>query len=81
MSTWRSADLVSRAYLTGRPLESAETAEEAMPALRDPELASLLVDVRGVLIEAYRALGELESALTRNSLSNAPTGDTRPGSA
>ncbi|TDO49222.1 hypothetical protein EV643_106191 [Kribbella sp. VKM Ac-2527] len=72
---------LARAYLfTGRPLESAETAEEAMPALRDPELASLLADVRGVLIEAYRALGELESALTqiRELLTTAPA-DAHPG--
>ncbi|GAB2631168.1 tetratricopeptide repeat protein [Kribbella swartbergensis] len=58
---------LARAYLlTGRPLEAAETGEEALPALAgDPELADPLADVRGVLIDAYRALGELESALTK----------------
>jgi tetratricopeptide (TPR) repeat protein len=66
---------LARAYLyTDRPLESAETGEEALPVLRDPELASLRADVRGVLVDAYRALGELEPALTqvRTLLADAP---------
>jgi tetratricopeptide (TPR) repeat protein len=58
---------LARAYLlSGRPLEAAETGEEALPAFSDdPELAKALADVRGVLIDAYKALGELESALTK----------------
>jgi tetratricopeptide (TPR) repeat protein len=67
---------LARAYLlTGRPLESAETGEEALATLAsDPELAEPLADVRGVLIDAYRALGELDSALTkvREVLASAP---------
>jgi tetratricopeptide (TPR) repeat protein len=67
---------LARAYLlTGRPLEAAETGEEALPVLgSSPELADPLTDVRGVLIDAYRALGELESALTkvRELLASAP---------
>jgi tetratricopeptide (TPR) repeat protein len=67
---------LARAYLlTGRPLEAAETGEEALPVLAGiPELADPLADVRGLLIEAYRALGELESALTkvRELLASAP---------
>ncbi|SEE68929.1 hypothetical protein [Jiangella alba] len=68
---------LTRAYLmTGRPLEAAETGEEALPVLGDvPELADPLADVRGLLIDAYRALGELESALTkaRELLAAAPS--------
>ncbi len=58
---------LARAYLlTGRPLEAAETGEEALPVLSsDPGLAEPLADVRGVLIDAYRSLGELESALAK----------------
>ncbi|HEU4946015.1 MAG TPA: hypothetical protein VFT31_02570, partial [Kribbella sp.] len=58
---------LARAYLlTGRPLEAAETGEEALPVLGDdPGLAQPLADVRGLLIDAYRSLGELESALTK----------------
>ncbi|ADB35009.1 hypothetical protein Kfla_6006 [Kribbella flavida DSM 17836] len=66
---------LAKAYLfTGRALEAAETAEEALPVLRDPELANLLVETRGVLTDAYRALGELESALAqvRALLTEAP---------
>jgi tetratricopeptide (TPR) repeat protein len=67
---------LARAYLlTGRPLEAAETGEESLPVLgSSPELAEPLADVRGVLIDAYRALGELESALTkvRELLTSAP---------
>jgi len=55
---------LARAYLlTGRPLESAETGEEALPALSQEP--SLLAEARGLLIDAYRALGELESALAK----------------
>ncbi|WP_432942236.1 hypothetical protein ACQPXM_35240 [Kribbella sp. CA-253562] len=71
---------LAKSYLfSGRALEAAETAEEALPALRDPELASLLGDVRGVLADAYRALGELESALmqVRALLAEAPA-DAHP---
>ncbi|MFI7062155.1 tetratricopeptide repeat protein [Kribbella sp. NPDC050124] len=58
---------LARAYLlTGRPLEAAETAEEALPGLgSSPELAEPLADARGVLIDAYKALGELQAALTK----------------
>ncbi|HET6293212.1 MAG TPA: hypothetical protein VFG33_07555 [Kribbella sp.] len=57
---------LARAYLiTGRPLESAETGEEALPALQDPELIQLRAEARGVLVDAYRALGELEPALAQ----------------
>jgi cellulose synthase operon protein C len=72
---------LARAYLfTGRLLESAETGEEALPVLREPELASLQADVRGVLVDAYRALGELEPALAqvRALLASAPE-DAHPG--
>jgi tetratricopeptide (TPR) repeat protein len=67
---------LARAYLlTGRPLEAAETGEESLPVLGGfPELADPLADVRGVLIDAYRALGEMDSALTkvRELLASAP---------
>ncbi|MEV0288337.1 hypothetical protein AB0H36_29810 [Kribbella sp. NPDC050820] len=58
---------LARAYLlTGRALEAAETAEEALPGLgSSPELADPLADARGMLIDAYKALGELEAALTK----------------
>lgn len=57
---------LAQAYLlTNRPLEAAETAEEALPVLTSSTEEVDLVPVRGVLIEAYRALGELESALSR----------------
>jgi tetratricopeptide (TPR) repeat protein len=72
---------LARAYLfTGRPMDAAETGEEALPVLREPELASLQADVRGVLVDAYRALGELEPALTqvRALLASAPE-DAHPG--
>ncbi|GAA1552285.1 hypothetical protein [Kribbella lupini] len=71
---------LAKAYLfSGRALEAAETAEEALPSLQDPELAGLLGDVRGVLADAYRALGEMESALTqvRTLLAEAPA-DAHP---
>ncbi|TDU91015.1 hypothetical protein EV138_4616 [Kribbella voronezhensis] len=71
---------LARAYLlTGRTLEAAETGEEALPVLRDPSLASLQADVRGVLVDAYRALGELDSALAqvRLLLAEAPV-DAHP---
>ncbi|MEV6282358.1 hypothetical protein [Kribbella sp. NPDC051770] len=71
---------LAKAYLfSGRALESAETAEEALPALRDPELAGLLGDVRGVLADAYKALGEMEPALVqvRALLAEAPA-DVHP---
>jgi tetratricopeptide (TPR) repeat protein len=59
-------DLVRGYLMTGRPLEAAETGEEALPVLGSvAELADPLADVRGLLIDAYRALGELESALTK----------------
>src|SRR5262249_23026324 len=55
---------LARAYLlSGRPLEAAESAEEALPALSSEP--SQLAEARGLLIDAYRALGELESALTK----------------
>jgi tetratricopeptide (TPR) repeat protein len=67
---------LARAYLlTGRPLEAAETGEETLPVLGStPELADPLADVRGVLIDAYKALGELQSALAkvRELLESAP---------
>ncbi|MEU4608204.1 hypothetical protein AB0F43_34915 [Kribbella sp. NPDC023972] len=67
---------LARAYLlTGRPLEAAETGEEALPVLGSiDELGDALADTRGVLIDAYKALGELESALTkvRELLASAP---------
>lgn len=66
---------LARAYLfTGRALEAAETGEEALPVLRDPALASFEADVRGVLMDAYRALGELDQALAqvRTLLAAAP---------
>ena len=66
---------LARSYLlTGRPLESAETAEEALAAVGAPELTSIRLDVRGVLVDAYRALGELEPALAqvRALLADAP---------
>jgi cellulose synthase operon protein C len=73
---------LARGYLmTGRPLEAAETGEEALPVLDGtPDLADQLADVRGLLIQAYRALGELESALTkvRELLAAAPP-DAHPG--
>ncbi|MEI8408310.1 MULTISPECIES: tetratricopeptide repeat protein [unclassified Kribbella] len=58
---------LSRAYLlSGRPLEAAETGEEALPVLgSSADFADPLADLRGVLIDAYKALGELESALTK----------------
>ncbi|PZF82175.1 tetratricopeptide repeat protein [Jiangella anatolica] len=58
---------LARAYLmTGRTLEAAETGEEALTVLdRTPGLADPLEDVRGLLLNAYRALGERESALTK----------------
>lgn len=67
---------LARAYLmAGRPLEAAETAEEASPVLEsDPEFAWTLADARGVLVDAYRALGELDAALAkvRAQLTDAP---------
>jgi tetratricopeptide (TPR) repeat protein len=67
---------LARAYLmSGRPLEAAETAEEASPVLEsDPEFAWTLADARGVLVDAYRALGELDAALAkvRAQLTDAP---------
>jgi cellulose synthase operon protein C len=56
---------LARAYLlSGRALEAAETAEEASPSFEgDPEFAGALAEARGVLIDAYRALGELDTAL------------------
>jgi cellulose synthase operon protein C len=59
--------LLARAYLlSGRPLEAAETGEEALPVFSsDPQLAEPLADVRDVLIDAYRSLGEYEAALTK----------------
>ena len=66
---------LARAYLmSGRPLEAAETAEEASAAFDDPELAGFLAEARAVLIDAYRGLGELDSALThvRAQLAAAP---------
>ncbi|MEU4391241.1 tetratricopeptide repeat protein [Kribbella sp. NPDC023855] len=72
---------LARAYLmSGRPLEAAETAEEASPTLEgDPELAGVLAEARGVLIDAYRALGELDAALAklRAQLTEAPA-DAHP---
>ncbi|WP_433009742.1 tetratricopeptide repeat protein [Kribbella sp. CA-294648] len=72
---------LARAYLmSGRPLEAAETAEEASPALEgDPELAGVLAEARGVLIDAYRSLGELDAALAkiRLQLTEAPA-DAHP---
>lgn len=74
--------VLAGAYLrSGRPLEAAETAEEALQVLSgSPELAEPLRDARGVLIDAYQALGELESALTktRELLGSAPA-DAHPG--
>lgn len=71
---------LARAYLlTGRPLESAETGEEALPALHDPDLANLQADVRGVLVDAYRSLGELEPALAQvHALVAAAPADAHP---
>ncbi|NEA34164.1 hypothetical protein [Streptomyces sp. SID13031] len=67
---------LARAYLlAGRALEAAETAEEASPVLEStPEFAWTLADARGVLVDAYRALGELDAALTkvRAQLTDAP---------
>jgi tetratricopeptide (TPR) repeat protein len=66
---------LARAYLmSGRPLEAAETAEEASAVFDDPELAGFLAEARAVLIDAYRSLGELDSALThvRAQLAAAP---------
>ncbi|GAA1608576.1 hypothetical protein GCM10009789_73790 [Kribbella sancticallisti] len=67
---------LARAYLlTGRALEAAETAEEASGVFEGtPELAGFLAEARAVLIDAYRALGELDSALThvRAQLAAAP---------
>jgi hypothetical protein len=67
---------LARAYLmAGRPLEAAETAEEASPVLEsDPEFAWTLADARGVLVDAYRSLGELDAALAkvRAQLTDAP---------
>ncbi|GAA3553179.1 hypothetical protein [Kribbella ginsengisoli] len=67
---------LARAYLmAGRPLEAAETAEEASPVLEsDPDFAWTLADARGVLVDAYRALGELDAALAkvRAQLTDAP---------
>ncbi|MFK4086727.1 hypothetical protein ACI2LF_21650 [Kribbella sp. NPDC020789] len=54
--------LLARSYLmTGRPLEAAESAEESLSVLTDDGLA----EARGVLIDAYRMLGENESALAK----------------
>ena len=67
---------LARAYLlTGRPLEAAETTEETLSVLgSSPELAEPLADARGLLIDAYRSLGELEPALAkvRELLASAP---------
>lgn len=67
---------LARAYLiAGRVLEAAETAEEASSVLEsDPEFAWTLADARGVLVDAYRALGELDAALAkvRAQLTDAP---------
>ncbi|MFI5711800.1 tetratricopeptide repeat protein [Kribbella sp. NPDC051620] len=67
---------LARAYLmSGRPLEAAETAEEASPVLEsEPDFAWTLADARGVLVDAYRALGELDAALAkvRAQLTDAP---------
>ena len=72
---------LARAYLmSGRALEAAETAEEASPTLEgDPELAGSLAEARGVLIDAYRTLGELDAALAkiRAQLTDAPA-DAHP---
>ena len=73
---------LARAYLlTGRPLEAAETGEEALPALTgDAHLAEPLADARGVLIDAYKALDELESALTKlRELQASAPADVHPG--
>ncbi|MET7277522.1 tetratricopeptide repeat protein [Kribbella sp. NPDC005582] len=54
--------MLARAYLlSGRPLEAAESAEESLSVLTDDALA----DARGVLIDAYRMLGENEAALAK----------------
>ncbi|MEV8374616.1 tetratricopeptide repeat protein [Kribbella sp. NPDC056861] len=67
---------LARAYLLGgRALEAAETAEEASPSFEgDPDFAGALAEARGVLIDAYRALGELDTALSfvRLQLTDAP---------
>ncbi|TWD79375.1 hypothetical protein FB561_0433 [Kribbella amoyensis] len=71
---------LAKSYLfTGRALEAAETAEEALDVLRDPELGGLVVEVRGVLVDAYRAVGDLDAALTqvRALLADAPA-DAHP---
>ncbi|MEV5964775.1 hypothetical protein AB0L70_23590 [Kribbella sp. NPDC051952] len=73
---------LARAYLqTGRPLEAAETGEETLPVLGgDPGLAESLADARGVLVDAYRSLGELESALTKvRELQASAPADAHPG--
>lgn len=71
---------LARAYLiTGRSLEAAETAEEATAALSaSPELLGFLLEARGVLIDAYRSLGELEPALTNVRAQLADSVDAHP---
>jgi tetratricopeptide (TPR) repeat protein len=72
---------LARAYVqSGRPLEAAETGEETLRVLSGvPELADRLADVRGVLIDAYRALGELEPALAKvRELQEAAPADAHP---
>jgi cellulose synthase operon protein C len=57
---------LSKAYLAaGRSLESAETAEEALSHLMGPDLVDPRLEVRRVLVDAYRELGELEPALAQ----------------
>ncbi|MGW6282454.1 tetratricopeptide repeat protein [Kribbella sp. NPDC055071] len=72
---------LARAYVrSGRPLEAAETGEEAMRALTGvSELGDALADVYGVLIDAYRELGELEPALAKvRELQAAAPADAHP---
>ncbi|GAA0603949.1 hypothetical protein HPO96_18475 [Kribbella sandramycini] len=56
--------LLAQAYLfSGRPLEAAENAEEILPAVADDPQA--LAETRGMLLDAYRMLGEREAALAK----------------